>query len=158
MQGRVPYGVDGSAEFPSVGAASGTKAANMPSHNHAGTTTAADRSLNHQHSLNFWSAYQSTDYNDPHHLHRAGAGWEFVIQAGPGSGNLSAAMANIGGDRAVQSTPITLNEEPGQHRHFVSGWSDGGQGGVDHLHGIYPDGGGGNNLPPYLVLTYIIRF
>jgi len=159
MQGRVPVGVDGSAEFPSVGAAAGTKAANMPSHNHTGAVSAADRSLNHQHSLNFWSGYQATDYNDPHHIHRpVGAGWEFVVQAGPGTGNLSAAMANIGGDRAVSSTPITLNEEPGQHHHFVSGWSDANQGGVDHLHYIAADGGGGNNLPPYLTLTYIVRY
>jgi microcystin-dependent protein len=149
--GQVLAGMDaGQGEFAALGTRGGSKAASMPYHNHSGATTGSDRDLNHQHSVNTTSTGQSA-----WHTHGMDGSNQFSIQAVLGG---TSGPVQGGSDGWTRGTRARTDVDGTYHTHDIHAWTDGGQGGVDHLHYVYGDGGTGNNLPPYLVVNYIIRF
>jgi len=163
LRGVMVVGADGSSDFPSVGAAGGVRTRalgtnELPNHNHGGQTGytgASDRSLAHQHSANWTSGADDRDHNHGDYY----GGWDYVIQTGSGGGSLGFGM--VGGDRNISQVSATGGRNTG-HLHAVSGWTDGGQGAPDHLHGPSGISAQGNGaafgvLNPYVTVTFIIK-
>jgi microcystin-dependent protein len=94
----------------------------MPYHNHLGTTTDMDRSLDHLHNANF-------DYMPYSFL----ANYLYNTSPGTGWGALQGFLANPGRTTGVADR------------------------GLNHLHGIFPDGGNQphNNMPPFYTVRWI---
>lgn len=122
LRSKMIYGAtDPTAQGATGGAATHTlSAAEMPSHQHAGTTGAADRSLEHYHYIGGRTGASSADTNDL--MARSAGAAEYWY------------FSPVGGLRSSA---------------------------IDHLHAFTTDlrgsGGAHNNLPPYIVLAYIIK-
>lgn len=134
LKGKFPVGYDSSqTEFDNLNESGGAKThtltiAEMPSHNHNGLTQSAGT---HTHTI-----------TDPGHTH------SYVNQ--PNTQNTDNAFStetaadnsSVGQTTGSSTTGITINSN-GAHQHVI----DSQGGGQAH-----------NNLPPYLVLNYIIKY
>jgi microcystin-dependent protein len=155
LKGRIPVGFDSSqTEFDNLGEAGGSKTNTLsvnqlPSHNHTGTTD-SDGLHNH------------TGTADSAGLHT------HTSNAVGGQGNLGLVTANgvntvvdtdsSNGELNVWTTPYALSiDNGGVHTHNLSINNNG-----THTHTFTTNNTGGgqsvNNLQPYIVLNYIIKY
>lgn len=176
LKGRVSVGCNSAdTSFDALGETGGAKthtlaAAEMPSHTHA--QNAHSHTIGHDHgAVN--TGYVSNDHThsmyfntggESGHVHQACAG---TYNVGSGSGSTYKYFTNNGG-----TGPQTTGGSSG-HTHLVSGTTGGIS--TNHVHSVdlpafggssgaatagnqnTGSGGAHNNMPPYLVLNYIIK-
>jgi microcystin-dependent protein len=161
LMGRCIYAPN-TPDLSDLGAAGGEAShvlstAEMPYHAHGGATTGATSDYadtNHYHLINVTSGYVSSDHQHTDFApvrgdigYTPGSTWTAVTAWGGATGY-------TGGITANHSHNINSNTD----------WQSNSYNNSNHAHGvpalgIYAEGGGGahNNLPPYLVLAFIIK-
>lgn len=149
-KGRVSVGLDPSdANFDSIGETGGAKThvlteAQMPAHDHAGTT--GDDKTDHQHGFGGTTSEAGT------HNHTPGTDL-FMIEDAGGSGINSESPVSF---RFRTQEPTSLD---GAHDHDFSGVTGGIN--ANHQHDFATDSAGGgtahNNLQPYITFLKIIK-
>ena len=147
LKGRVVAGVDSAqTEFDSLGETGGAKthtlsSAEIPAHNHAVGTLAADTAGAHDHALSgggHWHTYDRSTIS-------VSTGSNFV-RTGNSSGVTGVTLTNTSTATSTV-TPTAKMDSSGSHSHVLSGSTANSTGG----------GGAHNNLPPYMALTYLIK-
>jgi microcystin-dependent protein len=146
LQNRIPVGKGPDAEFDTLGETGGSKtntilAANLPPHNHTGTTDAETQ--DHSHS-------GTTSGINANHTH--------TFVATRGRNNIQRATGTASFLRADEPSTGTTSPVSGDHGHTftTSGRS------ATHNHTFTTGNGPGtstavNNLQPYIVVNYIIK-
>jgi microcystin-dependent protein len=181
LKGKIPVGRDSAqAEFDTLGETGGEKThvlttSEIPSHSHttpalSGSFTSGGQSVPHTHTTdiahghgNTFAATQNshahsvpgvpTGYTSQRVLNSAGAGGASVTSSGSvNTDSLAPLIAITGGVTALGSTPTGSGNGSVDHNHtttvsFAAGTS--GTAGTDGAH---------NNLQPYIVLNYIIKY
>jgi microcystin-dependent protein len=148
LKGKFPVGYDSSqTEFDNLNESGGAKThtltiAEMPSHNHNGLTQSAGT---HTHVIT--DPGHTHAITDPGHSHTLPQSLTALTGVGPNDDWTQGSGTNTGSSTTgitvnTNTTGIT-NQNAGAHQHVI----DSQGGGQAH-----------NNLPPYLVLNYIIKY
>ena len=152
LRSKIIYGISVAGDLGASGGASAVTLdlTQIPSHNHGGVSTGADRSL----ATTSGAADRALGTNTTgSHKHFPTTVGQFYATTGlnlynPGSGGTGRYLVTGGEDMTLagdHSHTVT------DHLHSVPG--------VDHLHGINSAGGGlsHENMPPYVRLAHIIK-
>lgn len=172
LKGRVPFGLNGAdADFDSRSDVGGSKAG-FAYHRHSadGDLTAATVNLEHTHSADGNLAAAGVG-NHSHGGATVGAGghdhnWSVNLYFSTGS-TVSTTLMQPGGGATYQTSAVGdhahgINAD-GAHGHDVTGSTSGMSTNITHGHDItgftsYEGTAGNGNLPPYLVVNYIIKW
>ena len=145
------------AELPShshTGAtAGGTSGVTDTNHYHTGTTAGADRSLDHIHQFYDASGQWYVGFSNQFQ-------WDWNHQGGAATNPMLLFMNQFNWTNGTTGMDRNID-----HLHaFQTSWQSDTYNTANHQHsvpalGIYPEGGGGphNNLPPYVVVSWIIK-
>jgi microcystin-dependent protein len=158
IKGRTIVGKDsGQTEFDTLGEQGGAKThtlttAQMPSHTHTGTTSSDGA---HTHTF---SGTTSTDGSHQHTGARGGTSALVLTQTAAGDGGVANRWHLADGSSGGVGILGTL--AAGSHSHTYSGTTSGAS--TNHTHTFTTSSVGSgeahNNLQPYIVLNYIIKF